>query len=230
LGWQYTLFGVICEELKDKADGNIAGAVAMLALGQCSADLAPAPNAQSAAEKASSVMGCIGSSISAVQKGALTFVTKKIPGADGARAQKILKPVLSSLKMVAGAYTKVSPLLKVFTTVGDMTLPVITRQFLYQPSVAAIKEAAAKKKAAATTTKFVTLDPWRDGSLSAVASTSEDAGRSCSGSEIAPRSDAFRCSTGDPCFQSPTTKTDFLCFALEVWRQAGLALERCQPG
>jgi hypothetical protein len=151
-------------------------------------------------------MGCIGSSVGALEKGALTFVTKKTPGTDSARAQKILKPVLSSLRMVAGAYTKVSSLMKVFTSVGDMTLPAITRQFLYQPSVAAIKEAAAKKKAASTATKFVTLDPWRDGSLAAATSTSEGAGRSSSGSEIAPRKDAFRCSAGDPCFQSPLPK------------------------
>lgn len=73
---------------------------------------------------------------------------------------------------------------------------------------------------AAPATKFVTLDPWHDGSLSKVTETHDAGpyanaeGARCNGSEIAVRSDGFRCywpGIFDPCFQSPTTPTDFLC-------------------
>ncbi|GAB3283509.1 hypothetical protein GCM10027449_26620 [Sinomonas notoginsengisoli] len=79
-------------------------------------------------------------------------------------------------------------------------------------------------------TRFVTLDPWRDGSLSAVSNTF-DAGQSgngasgsCNGSEIAVRSDGYRCywpGIYDPCFQSPTAPGDFLCVTMDVKGQTG---------
>ncbi|MFB9714241.1 hypothetical protein [Arthrobacter methylotrophus] len=76
-------------------------------------------------------------------------------------------------------------------------------------------------------TRFVTLDPWHDGALAAVAET-QDASivaadqaqyAYCSGSEIAPRKDGFRCywpGIYDPCFQSPTTSGDFLCETVDT--------------
>ncbi|WP_307101497.1 hypothetical protein [Arthrobacter globiformis] len=65
-------------------------------------------------------------------------------------------------------------------------------------------------------TRFVTLDPWHDGSLSAVTETLEAPGQSsCTGSEIAPRKDGFRCFIGngvhDPCFRGTEAPADFLC-------------------
>ena len=148
LGWQYTAFGVLYDQIKDTSQGNVAGAVAMLALGQCSYDISKAPNSDSAAAAFSGVMGCIGSSFDAVQKGAITFVSKK-KGLEAASAGKLVGPALSRLKFLTSAYTIVSSAQKIFTTAGDLSLPDITRQFLYQPSVSAIKETAAKKKAAA---------------------------------------------------------------------------------
>ncbi|QOT19328.1 hypothetical protein [Paenarthrobacter sp. YJN-5] len=69
-------------------------------------------------------------------------------------------------------------------------------------------------------TRFVTLDPWKDGTLKAVSKTydgSTTSTPSCNGSEIAPRKDGFRCywpGIFDPCFQSPTAPRDFLCLTV----------------
>lgn len=69
-------------------------------------------------------------------------------------------------------------------------------------------------------TKFQTISPWSDGTLSLVSktidgSTAEDTDSAyCSGSEIAPRNDGYRCywpEIYDPCFRSPTSTHDFLC-------------------
>ena len=71
-------------------------------------------------------------------------------------------------------------------------------------------------------TRFITLDPWHDGSASAVSATYDASTApadqvqyaSCSGSEIAPRSDGFRCywpGIFDPCFQSQPGSGNMLC-------------------
>lgn len=215
MGWQYTLFGALYDAMKDQAQGNIAGAVAMLALGQCSHELAPSPNSEGTAQSISDVMGCIGSSMDALEKGALTFITKKVTVSDQMRGRT--KTAISRLRFVAQKFAYVSASLKLVTTVGDMALPDIARQFLYRPSLSAIKAAAEKKKAANTATKFVTLDPWRDGTLALATDTHDSAGRDegCTSSEISPRKDGFRCFAPgiyDPCYQNPTTSSDFLCF------------------
>ncbi len=216
LGWQYTLFGALYDAMKDQAQGNIAGAVAMLALGQCSHEFSPSPNPEGTAQAISNVMGCIGSSMDALEKGALTFVTKKVAVSDQMRSRT--KTAISRLRFVAQKFDYVSASLKLVTTVGDMTLPDIARQFLYRPSLSAIKAAEEKKKAVNGATQFVTLDPWRDGTLASATDTHDSAGRTnegCTSSEISPRDDGFRCFAPgiyDPCYQSPTKSTDFLCF------------------
>ncbi|WP_422758964.1 hypothetical protein [Paenarthrobacter sp. C1] len=70
-------------------------------------------------------------------------------------------------------------------------------------------------------TRFVTLDPWKDGTLKAVSQTYDGAtnnsGSGCIGSEIAPRKDGFRCywpGIFDPCFQNPSSAHDFLCIGV----------------
>lgn len=71
-------------------------------------------------------------------------------------------------------------------------------------------------------TRFITLDPWHDGATAKITSTydassvhqTQEEHAYCVGSEIAPRSDGFRCywpSIYDPCFQSPTNPQDMLC-------------------
>ncbi|MGN7149280.1 hypothetical protein ACTHQ6_09850 [Arthrobacter sp. SAFR-179] len=70
-------------------------------------------------------------------------------------------------------------------------------------------------------TRFVTLDPWKDGTLKAVNKTydgsTNNSGSGCNGSEIAPRKDGFRCywpGIFDPCFQNPSAAHDFLCIGV----------------
>lgn len=70
-------------------------------------------------------------------------------------------------------------------------------------------------------TNFITRDPWNDGTLSSVTEIKDFGGASsttpsCTGSEIAPRKDGFRCFAAgiyDPCYQSPDTLTSFLCIS-----------------
>lgn len=80
-------------------------------------------------------------------------------------------------------------------------------------------------KVAGPVTKYVQLDPWHDGSLSAVSSTydalaaprSQAQGASCVRSEISLRDDGYRCfrpgTVSDPCFRSPAAPGDFLCLS-----------------
>lgn len=78
----------------------------------------------------------------------------------------------------------------------------------------------SSKKDSGGPTRFVTLDPWTDGSLDLVAEKTYDgAGRpnaTCSSSSLSDRKDAFRCfwpGVDDPCFQSPSNPRELLCFS-----------------
>jgi hypothetical protein len=90
-----------------------------------------------------------------------------------------------------------------------------------------VESSWADKKAAAVVAKGVralsttgtttirTVDPWHDGTSAKTTVSGAD----CSGSEIAPRRDGFRCFAGshlyDPCSVSPARRTDLLCAPLD---------------
>ena len=135
--------------------------------------------------------------------------------------------VVKSFFACVGTIVKLSPpaqVLMAILTAGPQFLVTSALGIVNELTGASIFEATIfAVKIAGPATKFVQLDPWHDGSASSASSTydgstaAQPQGASCSRSEIAVRDDGYRCfrpgTVTDPCFQSPSSSSDFLCLA-----------------
>lgn len=78
-----------------------------------------------------------------------------------------------------------------------------------------IKVTATPDRPPATVTKFITVNRWAGPEFSSTRAEEAIDGDSCSGSELAPRSDGFRCfhrsGVYDPCFAHPSKPGEYAC-------------------
>lgn len=198
-GWFYTAAAIMWNHIGDMPLGEspVAAVSSTMAVMDCGQALLTADSSAGAVDAFRDTLTCLGTQQAkdGLNRGVRTVLADRYPHLTDGWITVHSKKILSKFGIIGVGMKTAGISLKAFSAVGDGTLPDEVRQFKFEPSLEALKEAAAKRKASATPKSYSgsVLDvnysfahpaSWRVSGSDGQLSISNEAGKQVAGLDV----------------------------------------------
>ncbi|WP_427117276.1 hypothetical protein [Pseudarthrobacter scleromae] len=154
-GWFYTAAALMWDQIGDMplGDSPVAAVSSTMSIMDCGQALLTASSNAGAVDAFGDAMSCLGTQQTKDQlnRGVRSVLADRYPHLTNGWITVHSKTILSKFSLVGLGMKTADFSLKIFSAIGDATLPDHVRQFKFEPSVKAIRERAPQKKAYAGT-------------------------------------------------------------------------------
>lgn len=149
-GWFYTAAAIMWDQIggSSGAESPITAVSSTMTLMDCGQTLLTASSSRGAVDAFGKAMTCPGTQQSkdVIHRGVHTILSERYPDHTRRWISYHSKKILSKLGLIGLGMKTADFSLKIFSAVGDGTLPDNVRQFKFEPSVKAIRERVPQKK------------------------------------------------------------------------------------